>query len=170
MQVPIAVTLKLDERKLAAEEFARVAKKAGLIRERRIRREEALENFGKPGRDPHELGDVFATIIRKSGWGPRLQMASLESDWAAIVGDVNARHSRVASYVDGVLTIAADSPSWTQQLTAIAPTLKERIAERLSGLRIDDVRVTGPQAHGRGVRMMKYVQQNTRKPMRGGAR
>ena len=164
MQTPICVTLKLDERKLGAQEFERVAAKAGLIGELHVRREEALDNFGKPGREPRELGDVLTKIVEQSGWGPRLRMASLESDWASVVGEVNARHSRVASYVDGVLTIAADSPSWTQQLTAIAPTLTATLRERRGGLRIAEVRVTGPQTHGRGVRMMKYVQQNTRRP------
>ena len=46
---PIAVTLKLDERALPAEEFEHVSARAGLIAERRVKREEALENFGKPG-------------------------------------------------------------------------------------------------------------------------
>ena len=46
---PVAVALHLDERKLGAQEFKRLSDRAGLIRERRIKREQARENFGKPG-------------------------------------------------------------------------------------------------------------------------
>ena len=36
---PVAVALHLDERKLGAQEFKRLSDRAGLIRERRIKRE-----------------------------------------------------------------------------------------------------------------------------------
>ena len=67
---PIAVTLKLDERALPAEEFEHVSARAGLIAERRVKREEALENFGKPGRDEVAFGSLFAGIAKRAGWVP----------------------------------------------------------------------------------------------------
>lgn len=89
---PIAVTLKLDERALPAEEFEHVSARAGLIAERRVKREEALENFGKPGRDEVAFGSLFAGIAKRAGWMPHMKLAQLRHDWASIVGDVIARN------------------------------------------------------------------------------
>ena len=144
---PIAVTLKLDERALPAEEFEHVSARAGLIAERRVKREEALENFGKPGRD-------------EAGWVPHMKLAQLRHDWASIVGDVIARNTWVGAIDNGVLTIHAKSPSWTTQLTFMLPELREKVLERLNGLDIRDIRVTGPQAHGPATRRKQYVRQN----------
>ena len=131
---PIAVTLKLDERALPAEEFEHVSARAGLIAERRVKREEALENFGKPGRDEVAFGSLFAGIAKRAGW--------------------------VRAIDNGVLTIHAKSPSWTTQLTFMLPELREKVLERLNGLDIRDIRVTGPQAHGPATRRKQYVRQN----------
>lgn len=108
---PIAVTLKLDERALPAEEFEHVSARAGLIAERRVKREEALENFGKPGRDEVAFGSLFAGIAKRAGWVPHMKLAQLRHDWASIVGDVIARNTWVGAIDNGVLTIHAKSPS-----------------------------------------------------------
>ena len=141
---PIAVTLKLDERALPAEEFEHVSARAGLIAERRVKREEALENFGKPGRDEVAFGSLFAGIAKRAGWVPHMKLAQLRHDWASIVGDVIARNTWVGAIDNGVLTIHAKSPSWTTQLTFMLPELREKVLERLNGLDIRDIRVTGP--------------------------
>lgn len=159
---PVAVTLGLDERRLPAETFERISRRAGLIAERTIKREEAVENFGKPGRDVHELGGVLAGFARRSGWIPHLKLAALGSDWPSIVGPAIAAHTHVASYREGVLTIRADSPSWTTQLTYLIPQLTATIRGRLEGLPIESIRVTGPQSHGPGMRKRRYVQNNIR--------
>lgn len=61
---------------------------------------------------------------------------------------------------NGVLTIHAKSPSWTTQLTFMLPELREKVLERLDGLDIHDIRVTGPQSHGPATRRKQYVRQN----------
>ena len=157
---PLAVTLKLDERALPAEEFEHVSARAGLIAERRVKREEALENFGKPGRDEVAFGSLFAGIAKRAGWVPHMKLAQLRHDWASIVGDVIARNTWVGAIDNGVLTIHAKSPSWTTQLTFMLPELREKVLERLNGLDIRDIRVTGPQAHGPATRRKQYVRQN----------
>ena len=129
---PIAVTLKLDERALPAEEFEHVSARAGLIAERRVKREEALENFGKPGRDEVAFGSLFAGIAKRAGWVPHMKLAQLRHDWASIVGDVIARNTWVGAIDNGVLTIHAKSPSWTTQLTFMLPELREKVLERLN--------------------------------------
>ena len=92
---PVAVALHLDERKLGAQEFKRLSDRAGLIRERRIKREQARENFGKPGRDVRGFGGVMSGFLQRAGWLPHMQIAALTEDWASSVGDVLAAHTRV---------------------------------------------------------------------------
>ena len=62
MNPPIARQLNLDETKLPAEIFERLSRRGATLKDYRRRREEAIENFGKPGRDPAELGSVMTTI------------------------------------------------------------------------------------------------------------
>lgn len=59
MNPPIARQLNLDETKLPAEIFERLSRRGATLKDYRRRREEAIENFGKPGRDPAELGSVM---------------------------------------------------------------------------------------------------------------
>lgn len=61
MNPPIARQLNLDETKLPAEIFERLSRRGATLKDYRRRREEAIENFGKPGRDPAELGSVMTT-------------------------------------------------------------------------------------------------------------
>lgn len=157
---PIVEQLKLNEQTLPAEEFERISARSGLIAERRIKREEALENFGKPGRDEVKLGSVFTAVAKRAGWVPHMKLATLRNDWASIVGDVIARNTTVGSLSNGVLTIHAKSPSWTTQLTFLIPELQKTIREKLDGLDIREIRVTGPQAHGPATRKKQYVRQN----------
>ena len=62
MTPPPVVLLKLDQRKLPAEVYGRLASRAGSRRERERDAELAWENFGKPGRDPATLGGVLGII------------------------------------------------------------------------------------------------------------
>ena len=145
---PVAVALHLDERKLGAQEFKRLSDRAGLIRERRIKREQARENFGKPGRDVRGFGGVMSGFLQRAGWLPHMQIAALTEERLA----------------DGVLTISTESPAWTQQVQFLRPQILEKVRKTLTGLTVDDVRVVGPQAHGPGMRKRLYVQHNMRPP------
>ncbi|MBT1162282.1 DciA family protein [Bifidobacterium sp. SO1] len=153
MKPPIERTLKLDERKLPAQVFERLAQRGGYImRDRKTRetnREKAWESFGKPGRDPNTLGSVMAGIANGRHWVPQLKLAQLREHWDQVVGPGIAMHSSVASLRDGVLTIRTESAVWATQLTYMIPQLTATIRERLAGLDIQEIRVTGP-ASGRG--------------------
>ncbi|MEE1295571.1 MAG: DUF721 domain-containing protein, partial [Bifidobacterium sp.] len=162
MDVPIVVSLKLDQRRLAAEEYERITRRAGILAERQAASEEAREaareNFGKPGREEHSLGSMLETLADRGGWKPRMQFASLFGDWASIVGTDVARHSRVVSYRAGTLTISCDSPGWTMNLRSMLPQLTETIGRKMDRLPIDEIRIVGPQAHGAGTSRRMYVQ------------
>ena len=62
-------------------------------------------------------------------------------------------HSTVAGFTDGVLTIRAESAVWATQLTYMLPQLTSTIRDRLKGLDIGEIRVTGPQS---GFRRGRY--------------
>ncbi|TPF96521.1 hypothetical protein EP30_07190 [Bifidobacterium sp. UTCIF-39] len=143
---PIAEILKLDPRRLESEIFERYTQRAAGIAKRKERAYEAWMNFGKPGRDPNTLGSVLAGIAVRDHWRPHLMIAQLGRHWDQVVGAGIARHTSVASYERGVLTIRAESPVWATQLTYMIPQLKEKIASRLEGMPIDRIVVTGPRA------------------------
>ena len=147
MNKPVARMLKLDPRKLPAQVFQRYAARAGIIRDRQEREAKAWESFGKPGRDPNTLGSLVTLLAKNGNWAPHLKLAQLRNHWDQVVGPQIAQHSVVASFNDGILVIRAESPAWTTTLTYMIPQLTDTIKERLDGLDISQIRVTGPQAH-----------------------
>lgn len=145
--VPACVALGLDQRKLPAETFERIVAKAGSARRRRERNEKAFESFGKPGRDPGRLGGVLDSFATTSGWKPYMRLAELNSDWDKVVGEANARNSRVIGLRDGVLTVCTRSPAWTVTLQGISPQILEKVQEKMPELHVEHVNVVGPVAH-----------------------
>ncbi|MBW3090326.1 DUF721 domain-containing protein [Bifidobacterium miconisargentati] len=146
MRPPIAEALHLDAAKLPAEVFERLSRRGALLKDRRRREEESLENFGKPGRDPAELGSVMTTIAGSGVWASNLKLAQLRNHWDQVVGPAIAQHSAVADFRDGILIIRAESTVWATQLTYLIPQLTETIRRNLKGLTINEIRVTGPAA------------------------
>ena len=146
MNPPIARQLNLAETKLPAEIFERLSRRGATLKDYRRRREEAIENFGKPGRDPAELGSVMTTIAGNGVWTTNMKLAQLRNHWDQVVGQAIASHSAVADFTDGVLTIRAESTVWATQLTYLIPQLTDTIRRNLKGLTITEIRVTGPAA------------------------
>ena len=145
---PICQTLKLDQRKLPAEVFEHLSKRAGLLKEREENSRKAWESFGKPGRDPATMGSLFNILAQNGAWIPHLKMAQMRDHWDQVVGEATALHSYPASLRDGVLTIRCDSPAWTTTLSYMMPVLTDTIRKNLEGLTIDKVKFTGPQQQG----------------------
>lgn len=144
MKPPIGYQLKMDETKLPSEVFERLSHRGAILKDRRRKREEAFENFGKPGRDPAELGNVMTTIAGNGIWAANMKLAQLRNHWDQVVGEGIAKHSAVADFTDGVLTIRAESTVWATQLTYLIPQLTDTIRNNLKGLPINEIRVTGP--------------------------
>ena len=136
MNPPIARQLNLDETKLPAEIFERLSRRGATLKDYRRRREEAIENFGKPGRDPAELGSVMTTIAGNGVWTANMKLAQLRNQWAHVVGQDIARQSAVADITACELTIRDES----------IPQLTDTIRRNLKGLTITEIRVTGPAA------------------------
>ncbi|NEG69986.1 DciA family protein [Bifidobacterium choloepi] len=148
---PIAERLGLDERKLPAQVFERLAKRAGLVEDWRRRNEEARENFGKAGRDPNRIGGVLEAFAVQKGWGRYLGMTRLMEAWPEIAGPVAAAHTQVDSLVDGVLKIRANTPAWEQQMSGLSGHLLAKIQATHPefGIRRLEV-IRAPKRQGRG--------------------
>ncbi|NEG95533.1 DUF721 domain-containing protein [Bifidobacterium sp. SMB2] len=144
--VPAAELLHLDPRKLEERVFERYTNRASGIARRKERARAAWQNFGKPGRDPSTLSSVLSGLAARGNWRPHLMIAQLGRHWDQVVGPGIAQHSRVASYRDGVLTIQAESSVWATQLTYMIPQMQKTIAERLQGMPLDRIVVTGPRS------------------------
>ena len=147
MNPPIARQLNLDETKLPAEIFERLSRRGATLKDYRRRREEAIENFGKPGRDPAELGSVMTTIAGNGVWTANMKLAQLRNHWAPSGGSGHRQpFGRSPISLTGVLTIRAESTVWATQLTYLIPQLTDTIRRNLKGLTITEIRVTGPAA------------------------
>lgn len=127
---PVCDILKLDQRKLPAEVFERVSHRAGLLKERERKARLAWENFGKPGRDPQKVGNIFGLIATQGKWTPHLKIAQMQNHWDQVVGRENAMHTYPVSLRDGILTIRCDSPAWTTTMNYMIPELTRIIRRK----------------------------------------
>lgn len=96
--------------------------------------------------DPALLGDLLKEVIEQEGWTREVSVHQLLARWPALVGPVNAEHSRPVGYADTVLTVAADSTTWATSLRTIAPQLVAKLNEQLGQGTVTRVIVLGPQA------------------------
>jgi len=97
-------------------------------------------------RDPQRLGAAVERLVESKGWTTEINVRSLLARWAALVGPVNAAHSRPEAYVDTVLTVRTDSTAWATQLRMLAPRLVAMLNGALGDGTVTRVEVKGPDA------------------------
>lgn len=104
-------------------------------------------------RDPQLVRGALKGLMRQQGWDTQVNVHLLLANWPALVGTVNAEHSRPEKYADEVLTIRAESTTWATQLRLFAPQLVARLNDELGQGTVTRVQVLGPDApswkHGR---------------------
>ncbi|WP_243831944.1 DUF721 domain-containing protein [Naumannella halotolerans] len=104
-------------------------------------------------RDPQLLGAGLARLFESRGWSMRVNLQTLLARWPAIVGEVNAEHSRPEGFDDGVLTVRTDATVWASSLRTIAPQVVARLNSDLGEGAVTRIVVRGPDApswkHGR---------------------
>ena len=130
---------------------ARAAAKAkglrpGLKPRRRARSGSAGTPGDKGGRDPQLLGDQIDRFVTERGWGADVAVGSVIGRWPAIVGPDIAGHCHPTDFVDGVLTVRADSTAWATQLRLLESTLMGRLADEVGDGTVQQIRVVGPGA------------------------
>jgi predicted nucleic acid-binding Zn ribbon protein len=97
-------------------------------------------------RDPKLLSTAIERLVEAKGWSTEASLHLLLRRWAALVGPVNAAHSRPEAYADSVLTVRADSTAWASSLRTLAPQLVAILNEQLGERTVLRVVVLGPDA------------------------
>ncbi|MBI5059957.1 DUF721 domain-containing protein [candidate division KSB1 bacterium] len=77
------------------------------------------------------IGDLITRILQRKGWQGHVLSARVATQWEAIVGPVNALHTRPARIERGRLTIECDHDTWRTELQFLKPEIIERVNEVL---------------------------------------
>jgi predicted nucleic acid-binding Zn ribbon protein len=96
--------------------------------------------------EPTPLGELLKEVIAEEGWTREVNVHQLLARWPALVGPVNAAHSRPESYADTVLTVRAESSTWATSLRTIAPQLVAVLNDQLGQGTVTRVVVIGPES------------------------
>lgn len=121
----------------------------GLPLRRRGLRKKQGDGVGSPfagGRDPRSLSAVLAVATEDMGWTSELAAARVITDWAELVGETIAPHTRVLELRDGVLVVQCDSTVWATELRRMRADVLTRIVELYSEAGIEDLRFLAPGA------------------------
>jgi predicted nucleic acid-binding Zn ribbon protein len=93
--------------------------------------------------DPQPLTEALGGLLAARGWRARAAVGTVFGDWAGIVGEQLAAHTRPESFDDGELTVSADSDAWATQLRYMTPQLLKRLAEELGHGVVHRIKVRG---------------------------
>jgi len=94
------------------------------------------------------LEGVLANLDLRSRFREHLAVAG----WPELVGPVIAAHSRAEAVRDGVLIVAADTPTWAQELQMRTRELLERLARQFGEGLIRDIHFRSGTRPARGRR------------------
>jgi predicted nucleic acid-binding Zn ribbon protein len=143
-----------QEKELTGPELARAvldaAKARRVERPRRSSSSESprrLRGYSGPGpdpRDPQPFGAVLARLVKARGWQRQAAEATVFGDWAKVVGEEVATHSRPVKLEGGELTIEAESTAWATQLRLLAAKLLTRIAAQVGPNVVTKLHIHGP--------------------------
>jgi predicted nucleic acid-binding Zn ribbon protein len=141
-----------DAAEAAAAALARAraaAKAKGLrpgLRPRRRVKDVPVGERSSAGRDPKLLGDQLDQFITERGWVGDVAVGAVIGRWPQIVGPEIAQHCAPVDFVDGILTVRADSTAWATQLRLLSSSLLTRLAEDVGEGTVGELRVVGPGA------------------------
>ena len=141
-----------DAAEAAAAALARAraaAKAKGLrpgLRPRRRVKDVPVGDRSSVGRDPKLLGDQLDQFVTERGWVGDVAVGAVIGRWSQIVGPEIAQHCAPLDFVDGILTVRADSTAWATQLRLLSSSLLTRLAEDVGEGTVGELRVVGPGA------------------------
>lgn len=98
-------------------------------------------------RDPGVFGDLVQREIRRNGWNRNFAVGTLKGNWAGIVGDDVARHTKVVMYKEKErqLHIECDSTAWATNLRLMQTVILQTIARKVGGDVVAELRIYGPR-------------------------
>ena len=88
----------------------------------------------------------MSRLVAEHGWSTELAVHGVFGRWETIVGSQVAAHCRPERFVDGRLTVGADSTAWATEVRLLAPSLVRRLNEDLGTGTVVAVKVLGPGA------------------------
>lgn len=100
----------------------------------------------KGGRDPQLLEDQLESFVNERGWQVDVAVGAVIGRWPQIVGAEIAQHCHPVEFIDGVLTIRADSTAWATQLRMLSASLMGRLAADVGEGTVTELRIVGPSA------------------------
>jgi predicted nucleic acid-binding Zn ribbon protein len=116
------------------------------LKPRRRRKDVPAGKRGDAGRDPALLGDQLERFVAERGWQVDVAVGSVVGRWPTIVGPDVSAHCAPTDFVDGVLTVRADSTAWATQLRMLSTSLIGRLADEVGEGTVIELRVLGPGA------------------------
>lgn len=149
-----AVRTALNRARAAARERGVLRSAAGSTGRTQSRTAAAMRRAGAAtrsgahpdARDPQTFGAVLEGLVADRGWQVPLSVGGVMGRWDAIVGAEIAAHCRPETFVDGVLSVRADSTAWATQVRLLVPTLMRRLAEEVGEGTVTTIVVRGPGA------------------------
>jgi predicted nucleic acid-binding Zn ribbon protein len=95
-------------------------------------------------RDPQPLGRAVDRMVGERGWEVPVAVGGIAGRWPELVGEQVAEHCVPEGFVDGILTVRADSTAWATQVRLLAGTLVQRLNVELGPRTVTAVSVLGP--------------------------
>ena len=91
--------------------------------------------------NPVPMEGLIRPAIARTGHGSEIMLDILGKNWAAIVGEANARNTGPSAFQDGMLTIVVPSPVWMTQARFMKKSFLDTINRFLSlrGMNIRDI-------------------------------
>ncbi|WP_433054198.1 DUF721 domain-containing protein [Dactylosporangium sp. CS-033363] len=145
-----------DNPEQSGPELARAAVEAALAKHRAQPRRRPLADGQQPRRrggytgpgpdprDPQPFGSVLDRLVKQRGWARPTREARIFGEWAKVVGEDIAAHSRPIKLEDGELTIEAESTAWATQLKMLATKLLAGIAREVGHNVVKRLHIHGP--------------------------
>lgn len=85
------------------------------------------------------LGSIISRWLRENNLEQKFRENSVPDYWAEIVGETIARHCRLERVEHGRMIIAAENPSWKQEIVTRREDIRARVNERFGAEVITDV-------------------------------
>lgn len=98
------------------------------------------------GREPQTLAGAVDRLLSERGWQIDAAAGAIEGRWRSIVGDDVAEHVQPESFVEGVLTLRAESTAWATQMRMLLGTMQTRIDTAIGKGVVQSIKVVGPAA------------------------
>jgi predicted nucleic acid-binding Zn ribbon protein len=92
------------------------------------------------------LSGVLPRVLQRYGLHDRVAGWRAVEEWAEVVGTPIARHSRAASFRDGILLVEVEGSAWMHELGVLKRELVRRFHKHLGGPYVRELRLS--LAHG----------------------